>query len=120
QYTHDEAQRVLRDIQWRTVIPRNVYDNIHDLLEKLEKEKDPLERSKPRREVANYIMSARQVMYDEGMFSPIDLDQTGKDATLYDGLPNLYVFGVDSEYDVSSMTGIGLSKEHKRHSIIWG
>src|SRR5699024_6270192 len=120
QYTHDEAQRVLRDIQSRTVIPRNVYDNIHDLLEKLEKEKDPLERSKLRREVEKYTISVRQGMYDDRLFSPIDFYQTGKDGTMYNVLPNVYVLDVDYDFDESSMKGIGLSKEQKSHSIIWG
>jgi len=48
QYTRNEAQRILRDIQSHTVIPRKIYGQIHDLLDRLAQEKDSSERSRLR------------------------------------------------------------------------
>src|SRR5699024_11495847 len=39
QYTRNEAQRILRDIQSHTVIPRKIYGQIHDLLDRLAQER---------------------------------------------------------------------------------
>src|SRR5699024_8393897 len=48
QYTRNEGQRTLRDIQSHTVMPRKIYGQIHDLLDRLAQEKDSSERSRRR------------------------------------------------------------------------
>ncbi|MCJ7843510.1 CRISPR-associated helicase Cas3' [Lederbergia sp. NSJ-179] len=108
QYTNDEAQKILRGIQSSDVIPRAIYDQIINLLEKLEKEKDSNERTKIRMEIQGYTVSVPTYKY-KGLRSPVDFYQAGKDGRKYNVLPYVEVLDIDYDFDCESLSGMGLA-----------
>ncbi|WP_164668054.1 CRISPR-associated helicase Cas3' [Virgibacillus doumboii] len=108
QYTNDEAQKILRGIQSVNVIPRNIYDELIDLLEALEKEKDSKKRTGLRLEIDKYTLSIPDYKHKNER-TPIDFYQTGKDGRKYNILPNIEVLDVDYEFDLITLSGTGLS-----------
>ncbi|WP_185959584.1 CRISPR-associated helicase Cas3' [Lentibacillus cibarius] len=110
QYTNDEAQEILRDIQSVTVIPRTIYDNILDLFEALETEKDSSERTKLRREIDKFTVSIPAYKHKQER-TPIDFYQTGKDGQKYNILPDVEVLDVDYDFEPDTLAGIGLGEK---------
>ncbi|MEN1969265.1 CRISPR-associated helicase Cas3' [Lentibacillus sp. N15] len=108
QYTNDQAQKILRGIQSSNVIPRVIYDQIIDLLEKLEKETNSNERIRMRREIESYTVSVPTYKY-KGLRSPIDFYQTGKDGRKYNVLPHVEILDVEYDFDCEDLSGVGLA-----------
>lgn len=109
QYTNEEAQNILRGGEQNiTVIPRSIYDDIFDLLEKLENESDSIERTRLRREIEKYTVAIRKTKDINELIMPIDFYQTGKDGKKYNVLPHVYVLDVQYDFDSETLKGNGL------------
>src|SRR5699024_4972328 len=94
EYTNEDAQKILRGNNSKTVIPREIYDQIYDLFEQLEKEQDAKARSDLRREIEKYTLSVPIYQYKD-KYSPVDFYQEGQDSRRYNVMPYLDVIDVD-------------------------
>lgn len=108
QYSNEDAQNILRGEQNITVIPRSIYDEIFDKLEKLESESDSRKRTKLRREISKYTVSIRRTKEVNNLIMPIDFYQSGKDGKKYNVLPNIQVLDAHYDFDSETLKGIGV------------
>jgi CRISPR-associated endonuclease/helicase Cas3 len=95
----NEAQRQLRDIDSITVIPREIFDRIEDLIENYKSEKDIKERKKVRREINKYTVSLPQYkVRSSGSINPCNIS----------GLDDIYILNRKYDFDEELLTGKGV------------
>jgi CRISPR-associated endonuclease/helicase Cas3 len=94
-----EAQKQLRDIRSVTVIPREVFDGIENLIECYRNEKDIKERRKFRREINKYTVSlAEYKVKSAGVIEPCNIV----------GLENIHILNRKYNFDEEILTGKGV------------
>lgn len=108
QFTHQEAQKQLRNVQSVMVIPRSVYDQIIPLFEALVKEQSKSKRTNLRQEIEKYTCSVGKYSYKKYL-QPIELYRQTKNGK-YPLISHLFI--LDREYDFNEKTlqGAGIKK----------
>jgi CRISPR-associated endonuclease/helicase Cas3 len=109
QYTSEEAQKLLRNIQSEQVIPRSVYDEIIHLFEQLETEQDARRRIKMRREIEEYTVSVSSKTYRHSI-SPLGHVRKTDSGKKYPLLPYIKVLEEDYDFDPDSLKGSGVQE----------
>lgn len=109
QITFHEAQETLRGDHSVMIIPRQEYDEIIHLFEKLETEGDKRARINIRREIERYTCSVSKRMY-RSYIQPIDHYRQSKSGK-YPLMSYLYILDRDYDFDRESLQGVGIKKE---------
>ncbi|EOD01823.1 CRISPR-associated helicase/endonuclease Cas3 [Caldisalinibacter kiritimatiensis] len=101
-----EAQKILRDIQNITVIPREIYDSISKLIEKYQNEKNSNVKRKIRRKINRKTVSI-PVYKAKGKVSSIDIE----------GLKNIKILERKYDFDEEKELGQGILIEEELENI---
>ena len=108
QYSEAEAQKVLRKIDALRIIPREIYNNILYLLERLEVEQNSSKRSEIRREIEKHTISVPRRKYEPNLLDEIDFYQTSQDGRRYPLIQDIFVLDVPYEFCSNNLNGVGL------------
>lgn len=109
QITSEEAQKILRGENSVTVIPRQVYDSILPIIERLETEPDQRKRTEIRREIERYTCSVNLRTFQKDL-QPLDhYRQTAN--RKYPLFKNVYILERNYDFNEKQLMGVGIVKE---------